>query len=387
MVLGDNACLIYVAFRCQNEPLAKFYRETVPVDSPKTWTCEGTSVHPISFAIPSEDIVPCVPEKFTDFASLLPGVEETYIFPMTSFGEMEYKRMYREARFGVKIRRQGWETMRIYEILAAGSMPYIEKVEQIPPTALVFVNKTLLKAARELGGRKDGTWPGYAMLAAELLRHTQQHLTTEALARYILSASGRGHASKVLYISHCLHGDYQCYVSLHGLRRVLGDGLVDIPRLDYMYEPHVAPMQPIERRMLCPQTSCTVLSGGRGDTGKATFGMAGEGMPVAIYGGGFSYAYRLQDLPVNRSLSALRRSLASHEFDAVIFPNAEVAQGHGPREVRLLVHLARQHYQPKDIIVLAEDSASGSHLHGGFPRFLEPKQSVARRLNPKAHKP
>ena len=31
-------------------------------------------------------------------------------------------------------------------------MPYIDKVEQIPPTALVFVNKTLLK---QLSSRKE----------------------------------------------------------------------------------------------------------------------------------------------------------------------------------------------------------------------------------------
>ncbi|CAE6932249.1 unnamed protein product [Symbiodinium natans] len=350
------------AFRCQSA----FYSTAVPVESPKTWSCEGARVHPISFAIPAEDVVPCVPEKFTDFASLRPGVKDTYIFPMTSFGEMEYKRMYREARFAVKVRRKGWETMRIYEILASGSLPYIENVDQIPPTALVFVNKTLLKAAHTLGARKDGVWPGYATLAAELLRHTQQHLTTEALARYILSASRRSTASKVLYISHCLHGDYQCYVSLHGLRKVLGSGLVDIPRLDYMYEPRVAAMRQIKRTMLCPQTSCTVVSGGRGETGKATFDMAGEGMPVALYGGGFSYAYRLPELPINRSLSALRRSLAAHEFDAVIFPNTEVAEGQGPREVRQLVQLVQRHYDPKEIIVLdGRDPDPDGRLHAG----------------------
>ena len=118
--------------------------------------------------------------------------------------------MYREARFAVKVRRGGWETMRIYEILAAGSVPYIEKVEDIPESALIFVNKSLLRPRSLLRNRLshglgwfwyDLKWfcsqlrrardlvdaglehldlEQYSMLAAELLRHTQQHLTTQA---------------------------------------------------------------------------------------------------------------------------------------------------------------------------------------------------------------
>ena len=54
--------------------------------------CNGLPFLPISFAIPGEDVVPCVPSKLVDFAHLVPGRPETYIFPMTAFGELEYKR-------------------------------------------------------------------------------------------------------------------------------------------------------------------------------------------------------------------------------------------------------------------------------------------------------
>lgn len=124
---------------------ARFYAEPVPWAYPAPLDCGGLDFLPISFAIPQEDVVPCVPQKLTDVAHLVPGRPETYIFPMTAFGELEYKRMYREARFARKVRRGGWETMRIYEILASGSVPYIEKVDDIPESALVFVNKSLLR--------------------------------------------------------------------------------------------------------------------------------------------------------------------------------------------------------------------------------------------------
>ncbi|CAJ1452394.1 unnamed protein product [Effrenium voratum] len=343
--------------RClSGSPPLAFYEEKVPFNAPRPRVCAGARFLPVSFAIPKEDVVPCVPEKLEDFASLIPGKEESYVFPMTAFGEMEYKRMYRQARFAVKKRRAGWETMRIYEILSCGSVPYIQAAEEIPDTALVFVNKTLLRAARHFEGLVPEEFrlahtEGYATLAAELLRHTQQHLTTEALARYILGASGKK-ITKALFVAGCYHGDYLCYVSLHGLRRLLGSGLVDFPVLDYMYTPKVQPMQPINRRTVCPQTQCTVLSGGLGEGGEPRFSMSGLGGPVAVYGGGFSYGYRLEHLPLNRSRLAINRQVARHEFDVVIIPNPYLALGEGSREVQQLVKYVLKHYPPEDIIIL-----------------------------------
>ena len=40
----------------------------------------------------------------------------------------------------------------------------------------------------------------------------------------------------MLFVSICGYGDYLCHVLLHGLRSVLGDRLVDAPRVRYMYE-------------------------------------------------------------------------------------------------------------------------------------------------------
>eukprot|EP00434_Breviolum_minutum_P027746 symbB.v1.2.024543.t1/scaffold2330.1/size82151/5 len=355
------------ALRCHAlSPSREFYDEPIAFDMPAPRICSGARFLPVSFAIPKEDVVPCVPEKFTDFASLIPGTEESYIFPMTAYGEMEYKRMYREARFAVKKRRAGWETMRIYEILASGSVPYIHAADEIPDAALVFVNKTLLRAARrmvdDIGSPADSGAPilknldeiKYASLAAELLRHTQQRLTTEALANYVLASFGK-RVSSALYVSGCFHGDYLCYVSLHGLRRVLGTKLVDYPLLEYMYSPKdVAPMQSISRSTTCPQSQCTVLSGGLGDGGAPQFAIRGWGANVPVYGGGFSYAYRLEHLEreLNRSRAAINAQVSKRQFDMVIFPNAYLALGEGSREVQLLVKHVLKHYSPNEIIIL-----------------------------------
>lgn len=105
-------------FECIGPP-KHFYQEPAALPSlPKPHECGQHVFHPISFGIPEEDMVPCLPQKLDDFASLIPGQMDTYIFPMTSFGELEYKRMYRNARFALSPRKSGWETMRLYEILA-----------------------------------------------------------------------------------------------------------------------------------------------------------------------------------------------------------------------------------------------------------------------------
>ncbi|CAK8987664.1 unnamed protein product [Durusdinium trenchii] len=351
-------------------PSQEFFKEEVPFSIPAPRLCSGARFLPVSFAIPKEDVLPCVPEKFMDFAPLVPGLEESYVFPMTSYGEMEYKRMYRESRFGVTKRRAGWETMRIYEILACGSVPYIHAANEIPDAALVYVNKTLLRQAQQLVAnagqppRDAFSTPTvdsldltkYVALAAELLRHTQQHLTTEALAKYILTSYGKP-VSTALYVSGCFHGDYLCYVALHGLRRVLGNRLVDYPFLDYMYMPNVAPLQPINRKTTCPQTQCTVLSGGLGEggapRGAPRFAINSLGANVPVYGGGFSYAYRLEHLQdLNRSRAAINAQVSRREFDVVILPSAYLALGNGFREVQLLVKHVLKHYAPHQIIIL-----------------------------------
>ena len=75
--------------------------------------------------------------------------------------------------------------MRIYEILAGGAIPYIRDLDSVPSGALAFLNKSLLQDALSLPGivpeelRLDKfafDFDKYRRAAAELLRHTQQHV-------------------------------------------------------------------------------------------------------------------------------------------------------------------------------------------------------------------
>eukprot|EP00438_Fugacium_kawagutii_P030906 Skav202908 [mRNA] locus=scaffold1565:52236:57707:+ [translate_table: standard] len=133
-------------------------------------------------------------------------------------------------------------------------VPYIVAANEIPDAALVFVNKTLLRAARHLVMEAAGEADALAPLAR---LDPVKYATLAALAQYVLSSYGKNVSSST--------------------------------------EP------------------CKDING--------------LGANVPVYGGGFSYAYRLEHVPLNRS-----------------------------RAVKLLVKHVLKHYSPNEIIILASNA-------------------------------
>eukprot|EP00928_Gymnodinium_smaydae_P028011 TRINITY_DN21485_c1_g1_i1.p1 TRINITY_DN21485_c1_g1~~TRINITY_DN21485_c1_g1_i1.p1 ORF type:complete len:669 (+),score=102.43 TRINITY_DN21485_c1_g1_i1:78-2009(+) len=382
----------YRSFRCAGPDLLKMDGiPTVLQPWPQPRRCGSITFHPISFGIPEEDVVTCLPEKMNDFASLVPGQPATYVFPMTSFGELEYKRMYREARFALCPKKQGWETMRLYEILASGAVPLIRDIHLAPAGALSLCDKDLLSQALSLPGvdvaqrqidESSFQMQAYKDLAEALLRHTRERLTTKAIARYVLNAAGKQSASRILYVANCLHGDYQCYLMLHGLRSLMGERLVDFPKLPYMYRPAGHPsMEEFDRMTTCPQSQCCVVSGS-----SPTAIIRGLGAPVPVYGGGFSYGFRLEDLSsVNRSAKVIAQQVRERVFDAVVFGSAagleeqDEVRSSGARSRRRhlnLWELVAQYYDPSDVIII--DGRDPPPPSSGKVLFESPPRLAAR---------
>eukprot|EP00931_Biecheleriopsis_adriatica_P119766 TRINITY_DN94961_c0_g1_i1.p1 TRINITY_DN94961_c0_g1~~TRINITY_DN94961_c0_g1_i1.p1 ORF type:complete len:224 (+),score=9.96 TRINITY_DN94961_c0_g1_i1:485-1156(+) len=84
-ILPRRACL--AAPYCQRTCLGarpEAY-ETLPariaeMPYPAPLVCNGVSIHPLSYAIPAELVVDCIPPKSSDFALIWPGHYATYIF-------------------------------------------------------------------------------------------------------------------------------------------------------------------------------------------------------------------------------------------------------------------------------------------------------------------
>jgi hypothetical protein len=173
---------------------------------------------PISFAMPKEKI-----RKLDDskrnvaFAPLIPvnqSVDPSYMSTYIYDTEESYYDMYQTAHFSYTSKKGGWDTLRHYEIIANGSIPFFVDMEECPKHTLWNLPKDkLIQAKYLLGGvpnLTEGQWqrkslpncgtidkenPGYLVdFRPELWKHFRQEFydwlnreaTTEALAQRVL---------------------------------------------------------------------------------------------------------------------------------------------------------------------------------------------------------
>lgn len=266
--------------------------------NPATLTCKrGEAVqtfHNILFGIPEENIVKCVPAKAFDFATIVPGKQETYIF--NEHDEAEYARNYRASYYAYTWKKAGWDCLRHYEILASGALPFFPDLASAPPTVLSLLPKEMLLEGMMLPGVPSAigeqinheVFPReeYYTIACKALEYTRRYLTTKAIAQYVLDTMGQPQARKVLLLSSKDVVDYMRETIVHGMRDLLGAGAVEYPRMDYLYDyPTKTPPKGL----------------GKGE----------------LYGQGYSYAHRLADSHIDRE--NLEERIRQREFDVIVY--------------------------------------------------------------------
>jgi hypothetical protein len=153
--------------------------------------------------------------------------------------------------------------MRHYEILASGSVPMFLDIHERPEGVLTHLPVELLKHVRDQKFFKvegcemkhvlttcniyldvdEINMKEYKSIACSLLQHTKQHLTTKALARYVLETSGTlagpiltvSKSFKALYLGGGVsNSDYLRDLMFHGFRDLLGDKLFEYNTPRYM---------------------------------------------------------------------------------------------------------------------------------------------------------
>jgi hypothetical protein len=220
--------------------------------------------YPIGFSIPEEKIIECVKTKKKLLASLIPGDQTTYVFS----NEEDYYKEYQESIFALTYKKGGYDCMRHYEILANGCIPWFIGLKDVPsnrltqfPKAIVLEAMSILgenaildnliekhiEESKKLYGFVDSTErmnkllevsldnPLIEKYSSLLLDYTRKNLTTEAMARYMLSVSGNVNAKSVLYLSKDISPDYQRCVTLHGFKKLLGKECHDFPCIPHLY--------------------------------------------------------------------------------------------------------------------------------------------------------
>ena len=175
---------------------------------------------PISFAVPKEKILKSINEKPINLlAPLIPGRLNTYIYD----DEKTYYNMYANSIFGITNKKLGWDTLRHYEILMNGCIPLFLNIEDCPKLTLttlpkdrlldiynnfhrilqlyspfkiykkkfLSIKKILSYIPNMFKNNNASTFlrdnSKVLEIKNELLNYTHQKLTTESLAKYVLS--------------------------------------------------------------------------------------------------------------------------------------------------------------------------------------------------------
>jgi hypothetical protein len=138
---------------------------------------------PIQFAIPKEKIVPEIPMKTRQMSPHAPWE----VPPGPRYEkESDYYNDYGQSYFARTRKKAGWDCLRHYEIMAAGALPYFERLEQCPPRTMELLPKNELLLARQM----HDSWPaqeaGWQDLMFKVRTVLKEKLTTEALARHML---------------------------------------------------------------------------------------------------------------------------------------------------------------------------------------------------------
>lgn len=281
--------------------------------------CISSRVFPLQFSIPEIKIIQKVPIKDRDFAYIVPGQLHTYIYNT----EFDYYHDYQRSYFAITHKKGGWDCMRHYEILANGCIPYFVDIENSHPNAMPFLPKELIKEAMNLEGvsycKIDHTKfnkKRYFEILHELLEHTKKYLTTKNMARYILNAINYSGKKNILFLSKEISPDYLRECTLIGFKELLGDRIIDIPKIDFLY---------------------------------TNYG----GDIMRLYGKGISYTKILDDSPIDRNNVELR--IKNKEFDLVIYGSAHRG---------LLFHdIVSQIYDPTEIIYICGEDTHYTPSH------------------------
>lgn len=142
---------------------------------------ENDRILPISFGIP-ESKINFNKNKIKDFSYITPLDKETYIYD----NEKDYYNDYSEARFGVTMKKGGWDCLRHYEIMANGCLPYFLEIENCPPKTMTTFPKELCKKISQ-NIKEVNSQDLYAELCNEFETHLLNNNTTRKVAEKFIN--------------------------------------------------------------------------------------------------------------------------------------------------------------------------------------------------------
>ena len=305
------------------------------------------TVYPIAFSVPAENIQSQTPPKSKAICRVIPGHWGTY-FRMNE--EDLYRAELQQSLFAYTFKKAGWDCMRHYEILAAGSLPLFLDLSLLPafketsmafPTTLalhplsvysLIVQYPSLAVAITQSGTgwnidlASFNYPAtdfdkqlYTAITMATLQYTRNVFSTTSMAQYLLRQVQRSNRERsdrtpseiqrVLFLSNdCFDwtGDYIVDTLLHGFKQLLGEASGTVVQL--------------HRR---PSVTRTMEHFDQ---------TAHDQFKSMLYGGGMTFGLKLNSLTmsgdqhsgngVDYDVAVIDAMVQAHVFDLVIYASA-----------------------------------------------------------------
>lgn len=190
---------------------------------------EATGVWPISFSYPKPPRPP-ISEQSATLCPVFPG--HRYSFD----DESQYLEVYGRHLFSLTHKKAGWDCFRHVEIFASGSIPYMPDASLIPAHTMVHYPKQFLSEVASHLMRRGGTVSFGTQ--QKVMDYFAQHLTSRAMAEYILRVVPAGASGKILFVDEAAGQapDYQSVLTLIGLKQIFGGRVSLGSPIPYIYD-------------------------------------------------------------------------------------------------------------------------------------------------------
>ena len=208
-------------------------------------------IYPYSFCIPKNYIIRDV-KKFNkkyDFVDNMTRNNKLYRFNANQ--EKEYHQSYQNSFFSITKKKAGWDSLRHYEIIANGCLPYFIDIKNCPENSLMLWNNDLKNLMFQIKTIR-GVYPDhidfnnfdikhYINIRKKLINILRKKYTTHNMARYIIKTAGFNpeKIKKILYLVNKDKHQYKYHnlMILHGLKILYGNNnVIDYYKHKYLYK-------------------------------------------------------------------------------------------------------------------------------------------------------
>jgi len=311
----------------------------------------ASSVNSISIAGPLRALVEEVPTKLRYVAAVLPRPLHMNASFYAFENETLYYESYRASVYCLTSKKGGWSTMRHYEILANGCIPYIDQTG-LPPCVIPEFPRKLAAAGRALAIYNSSTIASLAkegdealdigefvlppelhQVALALLHHAREQMTSKGMASKFLSVITSGHQGLLnpwatLRVARPQNLRQDCNATRSGAFECLAKR--SVARVFFLNQYEIIPRS-CSVHGLAPDYTRDMLLVGLRELGLLVIDVPRldwlyDDFPPekdgTIYGRGFSYVRILRDEVPGYDMAALRGQwrvlLRNHFFDHVV---------------------------------------------------------------------